>query len=68
MDDVNQCRMDAMIPENQYIKQKKNIVLKLGISQERKHHLTEKKLCQMDPAIFDEPMKQNMKTVFQELN
>ena len=34
----NQCRVDAMIQENYQIKQT-DIVLKLGISQERVHHI-----------------------------
>ena len=36
--DENQCRVDAMIEENCQIKQT-DIALKLGISQERVHHI-----------------------------
>ena len=46
--DKNQCRVDAMIQENRQIKQR-DIALKLGISQERVHHITEmlnyRKVC-----------------------
>jgi hypothetical protein len=46
--DENQCRVDAMIQENHQIKQKAT-ALKLGISQERLHHINEtlnyKKVC-----------------------
>jgi len=37
--DENQCRVDATIQENRRIKQR-DIALKLGISQERVHHIT----------------------------
>jgi len=46
--DKNQCRVDAMIQENHSIKQR-DVALKLGISQERVHHITEtlsyRKVC-----------------------
>ena len=38
--DENQCRVGAMIQENRRIKQT-DIALKLGISQERMHHINE---------------------------
>ena len=38
--DENKCRVDAMIQENRRIKQR-DIALKLGISQERVHHIIE---------------------------
>jgi len=46
--DENQCRVDAMIQENRQMK-KKDIALKLDISQERLHHINEtlnyRKVC-----------------------
>jgi len=38
--DENQCRVDALIQENRRIKQRDN-ALKLGITQERMHHIIE---------------------------
>jgi len=46
--DENRCRVDAMIQENRQIKQR-DIALKLGIIQERMHHIIEmlnyRKVC-----------------------
>ena len=69
--DKNQCRMDAMIQENRRIKQR-DIALKLGISQERVHHITEtlnyRKVCaRWVPRQLTDFMKEHRKTVAQEL-
>jgi len=69
--DENQCRVDAMIQENRRIKQR-NIALKLGISQERAHHVIEilnyRKVCtSWVPRQLTDPMKEHRKTVAQEL-
>jgi len=58
-----------MIQENCRIKQ---IALKLGISQERVHHITEmlnyRKVCiRWTPRQLTDPMKEHRKTVAQEL-
>ena len=69
--DENQCRVDAMIQENHQIKQR-DIALKLSISQERVHHITEtlnyRKVCaKWVPRRLSDPMKEHRKTVAQEL-
>ena len=60
-----------MIQENRRIKQR-NTALKLGISQERVHHITEKlnyrKFCaRWVPRQLTDPMKEHRKTVAHEL-
>jgi len=69
--DENQCRVDAMIHENRRIKPR-GIALKLGISQERVHHIIEtsnyRKVCaRWAPRQLTDPMKEQWKTVAQEL-
>ena len=69
--DENQCRVDAIIQENHKIKQR-DIVLKLGISQEKVHHIIEtlnnRKVCaRWFPRQLTNPMKEHRKTVAHEL-
>jgi len=69
--DENQCRVVAMIQENRRIKQT-DIAIKLGISQERVHHITEtlnyRKFCaRWVPRQLADPMKEHRKSVAQEL-
>ena len=69
--DENKCRVDATIQENHRIKQT-DITLKLCISQERVHHITEtlnyRKVCaRWGPRQLTDPMKEHRKTVAQEL-
>jgi len=69
--DENKCKVDAMIQENRRIKQR-DIALKLGISQERVHHIIEtlnyRKVCaRWVPRQLTDPMKGHRKTVAQEL-
>jgi len=69
--DKSQCRVDAMIQENHQIKHR-DIALKLGISQERVHHITEalnyREVCAtwVLRQLID-PMKEYRKTAAQEL-
>ena len=69
--DENKCRVDAMIQENRRIK-RRDIALKLGISQERVHHIIEtlnyrKVSSRWVPGRLNVSMKEHRKTVAQEL-
>ena len=69
--DKNQCRADAMIQENRWIKQR-DIALKFRISQERVHNINEmlnyRNICaRWVPRQLTDPMKEHRKTVAQEL-
>ena len=69
--DENQCRVDAMIQENRRIKQR-GIAVKLGISQERVHHIIEtlnyRNFCaRWVPRQLTDTMKVHRKTVVREL-
>ena len=63
--DENRCTVDAMIQENHQIKQR-DTALKLGISQERVHHIIEtlnyRKVCaRWVPRQLTDPMKEHRK-------
>ena len=69
--DENQCRVDAMIQKNCQIK-RRDIAVKLGISQERVHHIIEtlnyRKVCaRWVSRQLTDPMKEHRKTAAQKL-